>query len=118
MTRAIAKANTKYAVSMAAHAEAKPADTKTGSKEGIADLVKAMRAEETKVHIDLSKSLVGMEVKSIPSPFHPCSATTDKMATSMKTLSKKGVKKPFVYCSLRDFLPDWAMKVCAHIYAS
>jgi hypothetical protein len=135
-TRAIAKANKKQAdvfasmhgarseacvlpVCWASHGHAYwpccqgSAATAGGS---VADLIREVRSEKAKVHVDLAGRVALITLKDLPAVCLPSSVIADKAANLLVKLKEETrVERPFLYMDLAQFAPDWTEEACMQL---
>jgi hypothetical protein len=93
MKRAARKAEANYQRTLAARLGGSAQPQGSGQKENIVDLVRAVRSEDAKLHVDLSARLSKIIIQSLPTSCHPSTDATDKLASLRKNLLKlEGVK--------------------------
>ena len=70
-------------------------------------LVKALKKDEVKVHIDVRKQLSEVSLSNLQHSCLPKGQLVDALASEGAALVKKGVDKPFVCVDLTKWLPHW-----------
>ena len=67
----------------------------------------AKAAEPKVVQVDVREKLKDTKLEKLDFDCVPACAAVSALATKAAALSKKGVKKPFVFMEMAEFLPHW-----------
>jgi len=82
---------------------AKHAPSEGKNADSVTKLVKALRKEGTTVHVDITKNISDVTFAKLNHSLWPKSSIVDDMATAVKKLQKKRIKKPFLFSEWTSF---------------
>jgi hypothetical protein len=103
----------------------------SGTGGSVSDLVRAVREEDSRVHLQLDDCIKRINLASLPTSCYPSSEAADKLAglrekvlyTPRFSISlyafecfvsqarRKHIARPFPFIEISEFLPSWASEV-------
>ena len=77
---------------------------------GMESLIRALKKEDPKVHVDLLSKLPAITLEDTASQCLPKGELVDDIETCKTKRRSKGIAHPFIFVELAKYLPVWALK--------